>query len=80
MRRSERLKMPPEHWWNVEVGAVLLKPHERLLMKKMPLGPQFAQGLNRGIKAVPDRGPVYSPAECVLSISKKLSEKLNCQG
>jgi hypothetical protein len=46
----------------------------------MPLGPQFAQGLNRGIKAVPDRGPVYSPAECVLSISKKLSEKLNCQG
>jgi len=32
------------------LGAVLLKPNERLLIKKMPLGPQFAQGLNRGIK------------------------------
>jgi hypothetical protein len=47
----------------------------------MPLGPQFAQGLNRGIKAeLPNRGPVYSPAECILSISKILSEKLNRQG
>jgi len=63
------------------LGSVLLKPHERLLIKKMPLGPQFAQGLNRGIKAeLPNRGPVYSPAECILSISKILSEKLNRQG
>ena len=45
----------------------------------MPLGPQFAQGLYRGIKAeAPNRGPVYSPVEWVLSISKKPPEKLNC--
>jgi hypothetical protein len=45
----------------------------------MPLGPQFAQGLNGGIKQeVPNRVLVYSPAECVLSINKKLPENLNC--
>jgi len=35
VRWSERLKMPPEHCWNTEAGAVLLKSHERLLMKKL---------------------------------------------
>lgn len=57
----------------------MVTPFERLVVKKMPLGPQFAQGLNGGIKAeVPNLNPVYSPAEWVLSISKKLPENFNC--
>ena len=88
MRWSERLKRLPAQCrecgvWNMikikVLGSVLLKPHERLLMKKMPLGPQFAQGLNGGIKSeVPNCVRVYSPAECGLFISKKLPEKMNC--
>jgi hypothetical protein len=63
------------------VGFCFAKTGWKAFVKKMPLGPQFAQGPNRGIKAeVPNRGPVYSPAECAVSISKKFSEKLNCQG
>jgi len=57
----------------------VVTPFERLVVKKMPLGPQFAQGLSGGIKAeVSNLNPVYSPAEWVLSISKKLPENLNC--
>lgn len=44
---------------------------------KMPLGPQFAQGLGRGINAeLSNRASVYSPARCLGWISRKLFEIL----